>query len=62
MSDSDSSKLVAAENSQWRRSFYLSTIVTALLFGGEAIMLELARQAALWMDSMWLTIHIESYS
>jgi hypothetical protein len=58
MIESGTSKLVPVENSQWRKSFYFFTIVTALFFVGEVILLEQARQAALRMDSMWLTIHI----
>lgn len=58
MSGSDSSKLVPVENSLWRTGFFLFSLTTALLFGGVVILLELARQAALRMDSMWLTIHI----
>ena len=58
MNGSDSSKLVPVENSQWRKSFYLFTFVTALLFVGVAMLLVLAHQAALQLDSMWLTIHI----
>lgn len=58
MNGSNPSKMVPVENSLWRKSFYLFSIVTALLFAGVAILLELARQYALSMDLMWLTIHI----
>lgn len=58
MSGSDSSKLVPVDDSLWRRGFFLLSIVTILLFLGSTLLLELARQAALQMDSIWLTINI----
>lgn len=60
MSGSEASKLIPVKNSTWRKGFYVFFIVTALLFASVAINLELARQAALRLDQIWLTIYIQN--
>ncbi len=49
---------VLVQKSSWRNGFYLVTIVAALMFLLQAVILELARQMALQSNHVYLGIHI----
>lgn len=62
MSGADTSKAVPVENSAWRIGFILVSVATAVFFFGEVVLLELARQAAMQSNQVYLNIHmINSY-
>ncbi|MFX1562955.1 MAG: hypothetical protein ACFFDP_06575 [Promethearchaeota archaeon] len=58
MATQNSSELLPVENPNWRIGFIMLSVFTVLLFIGEVVLLELARQAALQLDSVYLTIHL----
>ncbi|MFX0168356.1 MAG: hypothetical protein ACFE89_03265 [Candidatus Hodarchaeota archaeon] len=53
-----SEKWIPAKDKRWRDGFLLIWLFTVALFAGNVFFLERGRQAALQLDTLWLTINI----
>ena len=58
MNESNLNQWNPVKDKAWRTGFFFLVAVTALAFAGSYLYLESARQAALQMDTTWLTIGI----